>query len=324
MNLIRGSGVRGLSGMQMLSKDILRPLIDFSKEELQEYCHKKSVAFREDKTNSDTDIRRNYIRHKLIPGIEKVNKNFRELLHRKSFYFEEIDNLLTIMAFDFIKKNCLAEGKNISCNIAGFKKVAPAIQRAVIQTIYEMFHGSTKGLTFDQIEELIKTIYNDRTGTEKFLGDRLSLTIEYGKAIFQREIEKRERSLPDRILQIPVPGVITYTGGRIITRYKKELPKRKKKNSIYLSAKNKEIQIFMRRFQPGDRLNPYGMNGSKKIQDLFVDAKIPRSIRKDVPIITDENGKIMAVGKLRVDRSFHPQMIPGFIVEIEFREGDDK
>jgi tRNA(Ile)-lysidine synthase len=187
-----------------------------------------------------------------------------------------------------------------------------------------MFHGSTKGLTFDQIEELIKTIYNDRTGTEKFLGDRLSLTIEYGKAIFQREIEKRESSLPDRILQIPVPGVITYTGGRIITRYKKELPKRKKKNSIYLSAKNKEIQIFMRRFQPGDRLNPYGMNGSKKIQDLFVDAKIPRSIRKDVPIITDENGKIMAVGKLRVDRSFHPQMIPGFIVEIEFREGDDK
>ncbi|MEK7544651.1 MAG: tRNA lysidine(34) synthetase TilS [Patescibacteria group bacterium] len=323
LNLIRGSGVRGLTGIAMGSKDVIRPLLDFSKKELMEYCAMKKLGFREDKTNKDTEIRRNYVRHKLIPAIEKINPNFREMFHFKSFYFEEIEHFLNLASFEFMKKYCSSGEKAIITPITPFKKLMPAVQRTVIQTIYELFHGSTQGLSGDQIEDLLRIIHKNTTGKEKMLGTRMSLIVAYGKAIFQKERGSEETPLPEKIMQLPIPGTLTYGGGSIITRFKKRLPKTRAKNKIYIVAKDKNEPFFIRRFQPGDRIRPFGMAGSKKLQDLFTDEKIPRSLRRQVPIVTDQGGNIVAVGSLRVDRGFHPQVLPGVIVEIEFDEGKE-
>lgn len=320
MNLIRGCGVKGLIGILMAQGDIVRPVLDFSKKELEEYCAIKKLPYRYDSTNSDTKFRRNYIRHVLIPAIEKINPNFRENFHNKSFYFEEIEELLSIAAMDFMKKYVKTDEKRIVFAVATFKRLMIAAQRTVIQKIYEIFHGSTKGLSFDQIEQILTVIYGNRSGTEKFLGNRLSMTIVYGKAIFEREKEEKEETLPEEKQHLPIPGKFTYPGGRIITRLKKSMPKSRSRKKIYIVAKDKNEPFFIRRYKPGDRIRPFGISGTKKIQDLFTDEKIPQNIRRKIPIITDQKDQIVAVGNLRVDRGFHPKILPGIIIEIEFHE----
>ena len=321
LNLIRGCGVHGMTGISINTKKILRPLLDFSKDELRKYCEVKKLEYREDATNQDTDIRRNYIRHELIPAIEKINPRFREMLHMKSFYFEEIDNLLTLLALDFIRQHCKLKTspRSIACSIKSFKKMMPAVQKAVVLVIYELFHGSTQGISSEQIDELLGILERAKTGTEKSLGNRLSLTISYGKAVFEPEREERE-GLPDKNIEIPIPGILNYQGGRIITRLRKNIPKKRNKNSIYVAAQNSQIQFFIRKFQPGDRFRPAGMQGTKKVQDFFVDLKIPRANRNRIPILTDQNGNIISIGKLRIDDAYKPKTENEPVLEIEFLE----
>lgn len=321
-NLIRGASVKGLSGMSMYSREMLRPLLDFSKDELLEYCAKNKVTYRVDKTNLDSEFTRNKIRNIIIPEIEKINPSFRNSFHEKSFYFTEIDETLTFFAFDFMKQFCQMNAVEVECPIAPLKGLLPALQKSVIQWIYEMFHGSTEQLSHDQIQDFLDLIQKDKTGTEKILGNRLSLSIAYGKAHFQKEKTTEKPLLAEEKILLPLPGSISYPGGKIITRIHNKIPKKTKKNTVYISLKNPDSEFFIRSFKDGDRFHPAGMEGSKKVQDFFVDKKIRREERKNIPIIVDDEGNIVAVGSLRIDKGADPKLFEFPVIEIQILEND--
>lgn len=316
-NMIRGSSVRGLSGISMLTKGMIRPLLDFAKEELLDYCKRKNIPFREDATNKDTTITRNYIRHIIIPAIEKINPSFRSSFHEKSFYFSELDEMTTFLALDFVKQFCQISPTEITCPTAPLKGLFPTLQKSIIQSIYEMFHGSTEQLTSDQIQDFLDLIQKERTGSEKVLGNRLSLTISYGKAHFQKERSYEKPHLTEETIPLPMPGSISFPGGKIITRIHSKIPKKTKKNAVYVSLKKPDNQFYIRGVKDGDRFHPAGMNGSKKVQDFFVDKKIRRDLRKNIPIIVDEDGKIVAVGKYRIDKGADPKLFESPVIEIQ-------
>lgn len=323
-NMVRGAGLRGMAGIAMFTRGILRPLLDFSKEELLEYCRHYAIPYAKDTSNTNTIFTRNYIRHVVIPSLEKINPHFREMFHEKSFYFAEIDEVLTVAALDFIRKSCTITPTRITCAITPFKNLLPAYQKQVIRAIYEMFHGSTDKLSGEQIETFLDLIYKERSGTEKIMGNRLSLEISYGKAHFQREKQQEERSLGEEAIAIPLPGSLSYPGGRITTRIHVAPPKRKKKNAIYISQRTTgetgKNKFYIRGFRQGDRFNPAGMNGTKKVHDFLIDRKIPRADRKHIPIIVDEQGEIVAVGALRIANKYNPQLFEAPIIEIEIQE----
>ncbi len=319
-NLIRGSSVKGLSGISMIIPGMIRPLLDFSKEELLDYCKRKHIPFREDLTNKDTKHTRNYIRHILIPAIEKLNPSFRNNFHEKSFYFSEIDEMLTFLGLDFIKQFCQISGNEISCPITPLKGLFPTMQKSIIQAIYEMFHGSTEQLSHDQIQNFLDLIQKERTGSEKVLGNRLSLTISYGKAHFQKEKSYDKPHLTEETIPLPLPGSLSYPGGKIITRIHQKVPKKTKKNAVYVSLKNPDNQFYIRGVKDGDRFHPTGMQGSKKVQDFFVDKKVRREDRKNVPIIVDDEGRIVAVGKYRIDKGADPKLFESPVIEIQILE----
>ncbi len=316
-NLIRGSSVRGLSGIQMVNKGIIRPLLDFSKEELVSYCRRKKITFREDATNKDTIHTRNYIRHTVIPAIEKLNPNFKSNFHEKSFYFSEIDEMLTSLSLEFIKLFCEVSPTEIVCPIGPLKGLFPTVQKNVIQSIYEIFHGSTELLTTDNINDFLEIIQKERTGSEKILGNRLSITIAYGKAHFQKEKTFDKPHLTEDVILLPMPGSLSFPGGKIITRIHQKIPKKTKKDAVYVSLRKPDNQFFIRSVKDGDRFHPAGMSGSKKVQDFFVDKKIRRELRKNIPIIVDDNGKIVAVGTYRIDKGADPKLFESPVIEIQ-------
>lgn len=323
-NMIRGSSVKGLMGIAMYNKEILRPLLDFSKEELLEYCAKNKIAYRIDKSNKGTEFTRNRIRNIIIPEIEKINPNFKSAFHDKSFYFGEIDEMLSFFALDFIKQFCQMNSTEVECPIAPLKGLFPTMQKSIIQTIYEIFHGSTEQLSSDQIQDFIDLLQKDKTGTEKVLGNRLSLSISYGKAHFSKEKTSEKPLLSQEQILLPLPGSLSYPGGKIITRIHQKVPKKTKKNTVYVSLRDPNSEFFIRGFKDGDRFHPAGMNGSKKVQDFFVDKKIRRDIRKNIPIIVDSNGNIVAVGSLRIDKGADPKLFESPVIEIQILENEEE
>lgn len=324
MHMIRGSSVKGLIGISMLNGGIIRPVLDFGKEELITYCQRKKIAFREDKTNTDTTLSRNYVRQILIPAIEKLNPNFRESFHDKSFYFGEIDEMLDFLAIDFMRQFCVMTPTEVTCPTTPLKGLFPILQKSIIQGIYEMFHGSTDQLSSEQINDFLDLIEKDRTGSEKVLGSRLSLSISYGKAHFQKEKSYDKPHLTQEVIPLPMPGSLSFPGGKIITRIHAKIPKKPKKNAVYVSLKKPENQFFIRGVKDGDKFHPMGMTGSKKVQDFFVDKKIRRDLRKNVPIIVDSDDNILAVGRYRIDKGSDPNLFSGSVIEIQILDDDTK
>lgn len=321
-NLIRGTSVKGLSGMPIYSRDMLRPLLDFSKKEILEYCKSKKIPYHTDKTNFDTTITRNRIRHNIIPEIEKINPDFRHSFHEKSFYFGEIDEMLSYFALDFTKQFCQISANEIECPIGPLRGLMPTLQKSVIQLIYEMLHGSTEQLSSAQVEDFLRLIRKDKTGTEKILGNRISMSIAYGRARFQKEKTPEKPHLSEEKIPLPLPGSLAYPGGKIITRIHNKIPKKTKKNAVYVSLRNPESKFFIRGFKEGDRFHPKGMEGSKKVQDFFVDKKIRRDLRKNVPIIIDASDNIVAVGHLRIDKGADPNLFESPVIEIQILENE--
>jgi tRNA(Ile)-lysidine synthase len=323
-NLIRGTSVKGLSGMPIYSREMLRPLLDFSKKEILEYCKWEKIPYRTDETNFDTSLTRNRIRHNIIPEIEKINPDFRSAFHEKSFYFGEIDEMLNYFSLDFTKQFCQVSGNEIGCPVGPLRGLMPTLQKSVIQLIYEMLHGSTAQLSSAQIEDFLRLIRKDKTGTEKILGKRMSLSIAYGRARFQKEKTLEKPHLSEEKIPLPLPGSIVIPGGKIVTRIHNKIPKKTKKNAVYVSLRQPDSKFFIRGFKDGDRFHPKGMEGSKKVQDFFVDKKIRRDLRKNVPIIIDACDNIVAVGHLRIDKSADPNLFESPVIEIQILENEQK
>ena len=226
---------------------------------------------------------------------------------------------MRLNAIDFMGKQCKEGPGSLVCSIRPFQKLQTALQKYLVQIIYEKFHGSTEKLTTEQVEEILGIIKKARTGSQKFIGNRLNIAVSYGKIMFQKDLQRKE-ALPEKRIELPIPGTITYPGGKIITKLRDHLPKHTKKNAIYITLREQENTFYIRRVTPGDRLQPAGLNGTKKIQDIFVDEKIPRDHRNNIPVIVDSKGNIVAVGTIRIDQSYHPKFFSGPVVEIEFEE----
>ena len=166
MRIIRGSGLSGLSSMKAKSGNIIRPMLRVSRSEILEYLKKNKLAYRTDKSNLDTKLTRNAIRHKLIPFLEKnFNPGVKKTLSQWSFLVAE--------DYDFINKNAERFAGN-SCkdkcgefNVKKFRMLHSSIQKQVLRIIFQNLKNTTIDIENQQIEEIIKIIKSSKNKDQK-------------------------------------------------------------------------------------------------------------------------------------------------------------
>lgn len=266
MNRLRGAELRGKIGMEFQRGTLVRPLLDISKQEILNYLHTRNLPYRVDPSNTDTRYRRNQIRHELLPELLNENPAFVEQLERERE--QALQRYQTLK--EWIKRWL---GDHPILTQAAYANLTEEKQRFILQHFYEEAHGSTHNLTRAELEEVQKLALNPKTGKEKTFGKRLKLYTEYGTLRFERT---DHRTLTNRR---PIPPLQINP---------KLLP---------------NGELLLRHWEPGDRFQPTGMEGGKKLQDFFTDAKIPRSARKKIPIWVTNDDRIVAVGN-RVDQRF--------------------
>ncbi len=269
MHMARGAWLRGIRGMGPIQGRVIRPLLGIPKKELVNHLNKKRIPYRTDQSNFDVSLRRNRFRHEIIPSLRSEWPRLeKDLLEFAAFAQTETENR------GKATKQWIA--KNVFDNAFDRKAYLKLEDDLQSEILFEL--AGREDLYRKAIEEAKTLIRKGITGKQKKLGATI-LKIQYGR------IALCQSPLPSFVSDQPEP--ITET-----TRWGDWSLKN-------LGAKG----LFVRPWKPGDRLKPAGMQGSKKLQDLFTDLKIPKSERHRIPIITDSEKRILAVGNLRVARN---------------------
>ncbi|MFC1901757.1 tRNA lysidine(34) synthetase TilS [Chloroflexota bacterium] len=309
LHLIRGSGTRGLRGLQPSSKwpspgvnlTVIRPLLPLSREDTAAYCRHHRLAPRTDTSNLSPEPMRNRVRHHLLPQLRVYNPQVDEALLRTARLAADelafIEQEATRRQDEVTKK----QGDTIILNKWGFLELPPALKRHLLRAAIEELRGSLKDIEAHHVEEIMDALKKP-AGKNIVLPGGLTFTIEYDRYLLG----------PDAAALAPFPVLEGETGLKIpgktvlpgwdIEATIADPPATEKQDvateefTARFDADTAGDTITVRHRRPGDRFQPLGMNQSKKLNQFMIDARIPQAWRRRVPIVCSPEQILWVVG----------------------------
>lgn len=293
MNFMRGSGLRGMGGIKYRRENIIRPLLDCTRSEIEEYCRVNGLSYVTDKTNFEDEYTRNKIRHSLIPMIEeKFNPSVVEALTRNAEIISLEDDFISGETDKAYEKSVKDNAADIAV-LDGFHK---AVILRVIRKLTEKVCGGTD-ITQNMILSVYSLMRGNRTGAKTEIMRDFEARIEYGKLVIaKKEVACGEFSYRLGIGEtIYIPELNCH-----VTAEKADI--RRNDGAVYFSVPA-ECSLEIRNRRHGDIFRPSGMSGRKKIKQFMIDKKIPAHKRDYVGLLT-VNGEIAWVMGYRQSADF--------------------
>ena len=295
LNLIRGTGIRGLRGIPPVRKEgsitFIRPLIEIWREEITQYLKERDIPYMIDRSNLSLEFTRNKIRHRVIPLLEEINPKVKLAIHRLGEIAGEINSFIE----DEVRKGKekILVGKSESSLLLDIKRLFashPALQKEIIRSVLVEFTNYEMGR--EEIERILEV---GRRGGAITLPGKIDVRRVGDVLQFKKGKESKiEYEIP---LNIPGNTSIPEVGVRIEAEIieGQHLVKDASCGEVTLDMEGIKGRLIARNWRNGDRFIPLGMRNEKKLQDIFVDKKIPREERGRIPIICDEEGIIWVV-----------------------------
>lgn len=291
LNLLRGSGSKGLCAIPKTRGNIIRPLIDVKREEIENYLREKGQEFVTDKTNFDCDYTRNKIRNKVIPVLLEVNNNFIDNAFRTSEIIKEENEFLDECALKLVKFD--KETSYISKE--DFLNAHKAVKARAIHFAYEYASGTGKDLEKRHIDYICENVKKETLGNILELGFNTLCFAEYERICFA---QKKERECFEYELKTGESIEIKEVGMRVIAQYVSPENIAYGENTEYFDLETDKV--ILRSFKEGDVIIPMGMNSAKKLKEIFINEKIPQKERCK-KIIVDKDGVLCVIGVKRSD-----------------------
>jgi tRNA(Ile)-lysidine synthase len=296
LNLIRGTGIRGLRGIPPVRKEgsitFIRPLIDIWREEITQYLEERDIPYMIDRSNLSLEFTRNKIRHRVIPLLEEINPKVKLAIHRLGEIAGEINSFIEDEVWK--EKEQILVGKSESSLLLDIKRLFafhPALQKEIIRSVLAEFTNYEMGR--EEIERILEV---GRSGGAITLPGKIDVRRVGDVLQFKKGKESKiEYEIP---LNIPGSTSIPEVGVRIEAEIieGQHLVRDASCREVSLDMEGIKGRLIVRNWRKGDRFIPLGMRNEKKLQDIFVDKKIPREERRRIPIICDEEGIIWVVG----------------------------
>lgn len=304
-NVIRGSGMQGLTGIRPVRDGIIiRPLLDVSRQEIEDYLIKHQLSYREDASNADPVYTRNRIRNRLLPVLaEHYNPDIVDSLTRMAGILRDEDDFLTGHCSSLYEAYAVSGPGQIRMDLKKFKACHPALQRRLVRMAVADLRGNLVNVGSSHIEAVIRLASRSATGARTLIpadslsGREIWAELSYDFLVFRRADDKQPASAFDCLL--PVPGQVRLEELNLtVTAEKwdqnKGLPFSPR--CIYIDGEKIKGELRLRQRRDGDRFRPLGMQGRKKLKDYFIDRKIPREQRNRIPLLTDGENIIWVVG----------------------------
>ncbi len=287
LRFLRGSGEEGLSGIHpVLDNLVIRPLLERPRSEIQEYLTSLSQAWREDSTNSQLRLRRNRLRHELIPYLaEHFNPRMLETLDRSAAQAREVADYLDAesrRAYLAMREDAKPGIVQVPAHrLAGLH---PAIRRRVLRLAIRDVRGSLKGITARHADDLIKLCESGTSGHSIDLPGLIAAGLQFGDLVLQRKMPGPPTGY---CYQLPVPGRCAVPEAGLafsasLGRCAGVPAASARPRRACIDAARLPDVLTIRSRIPGDR---YGGPGHRKVKKMLIDARIPLSQRGLQPMV---------------------------------------
>lgn len=295
LNLTRGSGLTGLAGIPPTREIVIRPLIEITRQEIIDYLKANHLKYCHDLSNLELGFRRNFIRHGVIPKLEKINPSLHTTLIKTSIILRDIEQGIEEITENAIKNVVRKSNrKRIELDIKNLLNYNILVRREIIKAMLPRYD-------FKMIDNVLSLI-DKPSGKEIHLSDNWVAYRDYDKLI----ISKREnQSLHEyQIWPIDLNSVnyIKELNLSVITKISKitAIDKQKLNDQSYAVFDKQAVNLplLIRLRKEGDRFTPY--HGKEmKLKDFLINNKISSEIRNRLPILCDQNYILWLIGLRR-------------------------
>lgn len=298
-NLLRGSGIDGLSGIPYKRGRIIRPLLEVPRREIEEFLGREQVNFCVDSSNLKTVYLRNRVRLELVPLLKQYNPNLTATLHRTAAALREDASLLEQLTRSAVSgMGIIVDEGSIRIPVAELLSQPLALQRRIVRLALQRMAGGAPGGSFQQVSRLLELATSQESGRVAHLSRGLQGRREYGWLVLERRGPQLdgghweyELSIPGRTVLPEAGGVIEAEiierdlhpgGGGIIG---KAMGQAGGRDRVALDLDRIRLPVYARRRRPGDRFYPLGLGGSQKVKEFFIDRKVSREMRDKTPVV---------------------------------------
>lgn len=323
INLLRGSGPTGLAGIPPARKNIIRPLIEIERKEIERFLNSTGVEFITDSSNTKKDYVRNRVRLSLIPLLREFNPDITGTLSKTAEIFREEERYFEILVTKTLMKLISRKTETrIELFLAPFEVMDKVIMRRVLRRAIDETRG-LRGISFIHIEDMVHLIRNSAPGDRLYLPGGIRVIKEYSTLILTSEVPQ---TLSPAVLNIPGETILKEAG-ILIRASEAQLRQQQtvddrhglwKFNGIF-DADTLRFPLTARPRKDGDFFHPLGFGKRKKLQDYFVDMKVPRDERNRIPLIVSGDDIIWIVG-YRADNRFKVTEKTTRIVKLEVKK----
>ena len=316
IRLLRGAGGAGLSGMSSSGEMLKRPLLQVSRAELERYLKGRGLTYRTDSSNADTAILRNSIRHELIPFLKRYNPKVSQRLAATAEILagdEELLELMTAAAYQRIA-SC-ADGA-VSFDLPSLLKEPRGLRLRLYRRALHRLRGDLLRIGTSHLEAIDRLAASTRPNARaKLPGDCLvkrcydTLSFVMGEAPATEVWEQ----------VVPGEGSHRLPGGCAVTVERVERPEKLDCGSrwvAYLAPEAAPFPWVLRSFAPGDSFIPLGMTGTQKVKELFMNEKVPPSLRRRIPLLLS-GGEIVWVPGVRMGEKARVKAATGAVLRVE-------
>jgi len=304
MRLLRGSGPSGLAGIPPIRDEkIIRPLIELTCSEIAVYLEQRGLAYMTDSSNLETRYLRNKIRLELLPELKKYQPRIVELLGQTGEIMRRDNEWLEAEAGTWVEKHAeITNNGQIQVHLPSFRELPEGLQNRIIRDILRITGKGLRRVSSRHIEAIHHAAMEGKAQSVFNLPNNIVVKKVYERLVFS--VMKQTGPMEFRYL-LDRPGTfhLDAPGYDISLRQIKKNALHDMKASpwtVFMNADLLDFPLLIRNSRPGDRFVPLGMNGHKKIKDLFIDLKVPSEERKRIPVLINKKTLIWVCG-FRID-----------------------
>ncbi|MBD8487882.1 tRNA lysidine(34) synthetase TilS [Echinicola sp. CAU 1574] len=292
LNLLRGTGIEGIYGMSEIRDYIIRPLLPFSRDDIENFAVKERFDWREDSSNSESTYKRNFLRNEVLPLIKRHDVSFEGNL-RQSFDRLKDTGKAFFHLFDAWKKvHVKMDGEIQFLEKDGLKQV-PGRKSLLYYWLRDY------GFNNAQVDDILDVLWCGEVG-QRFESELFMVNVDREYLILGKKVKDFEEVLLEKtdlelsfaekvydILILPIGSSLDI-----------------RSENAMLDRDSLKFPLLLRKWREGDRFRPLGMRKFKKISDFLIDLKVPMIIKKDVKVLCDADGEVVWVLGYRVDDRF--------------------
>jgi tRNA(Ile)-lysidine synthase len=301
INLSRGTGLEGLTGIPEQNENIIRPLLQFSRQEIENYAKENNIQWREDSSNTSDKYLRNKIRHHLVPMLKELNPNFITSFQKTQTYLQEAQDMVedaSIMVYQQVAKQ---DGDDIHFDLKQLKKL-PNFKSYLYQWLNEFGFAA-----WDDIYDLVESQSGKQVFSSEFrlLKDRDSLILSPINFVDKEE----EYFIDENQQEVKIPLNISFCKVADISLVSN--------TTIFVDADKLQFPLVLRHWNEGAVFQPFGMEGkSKKVSKLFKDEKLSLIDKENTWLLYSNNEIVWVIG-IRQDERFRIENTTKNILKIQ-------